>query len=307
MIQVLTGDNWFEVLDTLKSVVDKYEAEHGSLAVEKLDGESENYDRIRATVESIPFLSLRKLVVLSNSGVNKDLLERYEDLLGAVADSTDLLIVERKLDKRTGYYKYLKKHTDYKEFSDLSEQELVKWLVERAKNQGASISQEAARYLQERVGSNQILLANELDKLVSYDSNITKESIDLLCEPTPSTTIFSLLEAAFSGDNHRTVQIYQEQRLLKVEPLQIIAMVAWQLHVLMVVALAKNVDDMTVAREAKLSPYVVRKTRVLANRFTVSEIKRMIESILKIDIDIKTKSIDSDSALQLWLLTNGAN
>lgn len=39
MIQVLTGDNWFEVLDTLKSVVDKYEAEHGSLAVEKLDGE----------------------------------------------------------------------------------------------------------------------------------------------------------------------------------------------------------------------------------------------------------------------------
>ncbi|MBP7767249.1 DNA polymerase III subunit delta, partial [Candidatus Saccharibacteria bacterium] len=291
----------------LKSVVDKYEAEHGSLAVEKLDGESENYDRIRATVESIPFLSLRKLVVLSNSGVNKDLLERYEDLLGAVADSTDLLIVDRKLDKRTGYYKYLKKHTDYKEFSDLSEQELVKWLVERAKNQGASISQEAARYLQERVGSNQILLANELDKLVSYDSNITKESIDLLCEPTPSTTIFSLLEAAFSGDKHRTVQIYQEQRLLKVEPLQIIAMVAWQLHVLMVVALAKNVDDMTVAREAKLSPYVVRKTRVLANRFTVSEIKRMIESILKIDIDIKTKSIDSDSALQLWLLTNGAN
>jgi DNA polymerase-3 subunit delta len=307
MIQVLTGDNWFEVLDALKGVIDKYEAEHGSLSVEKLDGEVDDYSRIHAAVESVPFLSLRKLVVLSNSGVNKDLLERYEDLLGAVADSTDLLIVERKLDKRTGYYKYLKKHTDYKEFSELSEQELIKWLVERAKNQGASISQEAARYLQERVGSNQILLANELDKLVSYDSNITKESIDLLCEPTPNTTIFSLLEAAFSGNKQRTTQIYKEQRLLKVEPLQIIAMIAWQLHALMVVALAKNVDDMTIAREAKLSPYVVRKTRVLANRFTVSEIKRMIESILKIDIDIKTKSIDSDSALQLWLLTNGAN
>lgn len=167
---------------------------------------SENYDRIRATVESIPFLSLRKLVVLSNSGANKDLLERYEDLLGAVAESTDLLIIERKLDKRTGYYKYLKKHTDYKEFSELSEQELIKWLVERAKNQGASISQEAARYLQERVGSNQILLANELDKLVSYDSNITKESIDLLCEPTPNTTIFSLLEAAFSGTNNELLR-----------------------------------------------------------------------------------------------------
>ena len=104
-----------------------------------------------------------------------------------------------------------------------------------------------ARYLVERVGTNQQLLANEIEKLALYDKDISKESIDLLTEETPQSTIFELLEAAFAG-NHRKVQtLYAEQRAMKVEPPQIIALLAWQLHILAIIKTAGDRTPETIA------------------------------------------------------------
>lgn len=285
----------------LKQRVATFVAEVSDMGLEQIDGEEAEYDRMREALESMPFLANKKLVVLRNPSANKQFAERAELLLGTLSDVTDVIIVESKLDKRTAYFKYLQKQTDFTEMNELDDCELSRWLSVQAKNAGGSLSSSDARYLIDRIGVNQQLAANELDKLLLYDANVTRQTIDLLVEPTPQSTIFDLMDAAFAGNLRRALQLYAEQRQAKVEPQQIIAMIAWQLHILAVVKVAGDRDPVLIAKEAKLNPYVVRKTITAAHRLPLARLKQLVHEALSLDIRLKSETLDPDDALQQFI------
>jgi DNA polymerase III subunit delta len=303
VITTLTGSNSYLLKAELRRLVDAFVAEYTDMGLEKLDGEEAAYDRMREALESLPFLASKKLVVLASPSANKEFVEKAVDLLKELPETTDVIIIEPKPDKRLSYYKFLKKNSELKEFNELDEYGLSKWLTESAKDGGAEITQSDARYLVERVGANQQLLSNELAKLITYNPKITRQTIDLLTEPTPHSTIFELLDAALGGNTKYALKLYEEQRAMKVEPQQIIAMLAWQLHVLALVKTAGERDANEVAKEAKLNPFVVRKTQGLARRMTLTEIKGLIHRTLKLDIRLKSEAIDADDALQHLLMS----
>lgn len=302
MIVTLTGANDFARSRELKSLADYFIAEHTDMAVERYDGEDADAARMRESVSSLPFLTTRKLVVLREPGKQKAWTEHIDDILKDVADTTDLIIVEPKLDKRLSYYKTLKKSTDFREFADIDANGLVRWATDYAKGQGGNLNASDARLLVDRVGTNQQMLQQELDKLLAYDPQITRATIELLTELMPQSTVFELLDAAFAGRTKRAMELYREQRALKVEPQAIMAMIAWQLHVLAVAKTAgdRGADD--IAREAKLNPYVVRKTQGLARSTSLTQLKRLVADLLDLDQKMKRVSIDADEALKLYLL-----
>lgn len=286
----------------LKELVGGFVAEHGDMAVERYDGDQADAARMRESVGSLPFLTARKLVVLDEPGKQKAFAEHIEDILREAAETTDLVIVEPKLDKRLAYYKTLKKLTDFREFNDLDAQGLVRWAVEYAKGKGGSISPTDARFLIDRVGPNQQLLSAELDKLLAYDPKITRVSIEALTESAPQSTVFELLDAALAGKTKQAMELYREQRSLRVEPQAIIGMLAWQMHILTLVKTAGSRSVDQIAKEAKLNPYVVRKTQGLARARTLEQVRAMVKDLLDLDASLKTKTIDADEALQLYLL-----
>ena len=151
------------------------------------------------------------------------------------------------------------------------------------------------------------MLSNELEKLLLHDPQVTRASIDLLTEQTPQSSIFQLLEAAFAGNAKKALGLYEEQRALKVEVPQIIAMLAWQLHILAIVKLAGNRSAAVIASEAKLSPYVVQKSMAIAGRIELETLKQRISDLLAIDAKSKRTSIDTDEALQFFLLQLAQN
>jgi DNA polymerase-3 subunit delta len=288
--------------DALHKLVQGFIHEHTDMGLERFDGEEALYDRMRESLESMPFLASKKLVVLRNPSANKQFVENIEKLLSNVSEITDVIIVESKLDKRSSYYKYLHKNTDYQEFNEPDEQGFVRWLVDTAKAAGGKLSPSDARYLMERVGINQRLLSGETAKLLHYDPNITRQTIDLMVEATPQSTIFELLDAAFAGNTKKAMALYDEQRAARVEPQQIMAMLAWQLHVLALVKAAGNRDPGLVAKEAKLNPFVVRKSSGIANRLTLARLKELVGEALRLDVRMKSEAIDADEALRLYLL-----
>lgn len=272
------------------------------MGLERLDGEEVSYDRMREALESLPFLASKKLVVLQKPSANKEFIEKAADLLANVPETTDVLVVEPKPDKRTSYFKFLKKAAELKEFNELDENSLARWITEQAKQRQGTVSLADARYLVQRVGLNQQLVGNELDKLLNYDLEISQQTINLLTDPTPQSTIFELLDAAMAGKTKRAFELYEEQRAMKVEPQQILAMLAWQLHVLAVVKTAVGKDAASIAKEAKINPYVVRKTQNLARHMSLPQIKRLVRSTLELDIRLKSQPIDPDEALLTLLM-----
>lgn len=298
MITVLTGENRFLLSNELRRIVDSFVAEHGDMALEQFDGEEAEFDRMREALQSMPFLVDQKLVVLRNPSANKQFTEQIESLAVGMPESITAVIVETKFDKRQSYYKFLKKHANIQEYNELDGPALARWLSQQATERGGSLSQRDATYLVERVGAKQLLLENELTKLLLYSPTISRESIELLSDKTPQSTAFELLDAALSGQHAKALHLYAEQRAMKVEPQQIIALLGWQLHILAVVKTAGQRDPADIASAAKLNPFVVRKSQGLVRQMSLADLKSLISRVADLDVRLKSESIDADEALQ---------
>lgn len=303
MVVTLSGENAYTLSQELDKLVKEFIKNHSDLAIERLDAEETEFSKLREALVGIGLFSEKKLVIIHSASKNKEFNSEVEQLLNDIPDTTDLILIEPKLDKRLSFYKQLKKQTIFRNFAEPDQRELATWLSTKAKERDGILSQNDAMYLVERAGVNQQLLANELDKLLLYDSKISRSSIDLLTEAMPQSTIFQLLEAAFAGQQKRAMKLYEEQRAMKVEPPQIIAMLTWQLHVLAIIKAADSRSVDQIAQESKLNPYVLRKSQTIANKLSFSELKQLVKSLLLIDISMKRTNIDADDALQHYILS----
>ena len=302
MIQILTGENSFLLRQALVARTDVMVVEYGDMAVERLDASEVDVDRIREALQSAPFFTAKKLLILSGTTTNKPFMEQAEKLLGYIAESTDVIITEPKLDKRSIYYKLLKRTADMQEFMSLDEAALPRWLVQIAAANGGKLSPIDARLLVERVGTDQQLLFQEVAKLALYRPHITRDSIELLTDAAPQSQIFDLIDAAFRGDTRRALNLYRDQREQRVDPAQIIALLVWQLRTLALVLTARQRSDQEIAQSAKISPYIVQKTRRLSGGVTLRRLKQLVYELLTLDVRSKREKIDLDEALQNYIL-----
>jgi len=303
MIQTYTGENRYELRRELRQIVDTFVQEFGDLALERLDGEEADYEHVREALTSLPFLATKKLVVLRSPGAIKQFADDVERIISGIPETTDVVIVEPKLDKRLAYYKQLKKLTDFHEFAMPDSRSLVRFVATEAQRLGGSISGQDAVYLVERLGQNQQLIANEVQKLLLGRKVITRQTIDELTEPVPQSKIFDLLDAAFAGNHKKALTLYDEQRAQKISPQEIMGMLAWQLHILALVKSAAARASGEIASSAKLSPFVVTKTASLAERQGMTRIKELVTNLAAIDFASKTKTYDLDDALRNYILT----
>ena len=306
MITTLCGENDAERLREQARIVDAFVAEHTDMGLERIDGDTAAYDRMLEAVQSLPFLVSRKLVVLHGPSLNKDFIERFEDFSAAAIEQTDVLIIEGKLDKRTAYYRQLKKLTDFHEFAVLDAPGLAAFAVRYAKEQGGSLQPADARYLVERTGTNQLSLQHELDKLFTYEPKIVRAAIDLLTDEVPQSKIFDLLDAAFAGDTRRLLALYADQRAQEVEPQQIVAMLVWQLYIFVVIKAGQGKSAAELAKAARLNPYVVEKSQRVLRNLPMARLRQMVTDLRTLDVRSKSEGIVLDEALQHYLLNLAA-
>ena len=303
MIITLTGPNTYLLNAEFHKLRDDFLEHNSDLALEYLDGEDTNLEKIVEVANSLPFLAAQKMVILRNPSAQKQFIETIELLIKDAPDTTNLVIIETKLDKRTAYFKVLKTKTDFREFNELDVHGLSKWIVQYVQTQNGKITKTDADYLVQRVGQNQQNLANEINKLLIFEPLINRQNIDLLTEKTPQSTIFELLDAAFAGNIKLVDKLYTEQRALKVEPQQILALLAWQLHILAIVKSAGERNTEEIINDSGLNPFTVRKSMEIARNVNLTKVKKLVKQALNLDVKLKTQSIDADEALRYFLLT----
>ena len=297
MITTLSGPNSFALQQELRKLVHTFVEQYGDFGLERLDATQASDQALLESIQAMPFIAGKRLVIIQDPADNKQLAEKFPQIVDSISEDTDIVFVQTKFDKRGSLYKFLKKHSEFMEFEELGEPALVRWMSDYVTFKHGTIATADARLLISRVGMSQRIIQTELEKLLSYSPSITKDSIELLTVQTVQSTIFDLIDAAFAGKTSRALDLYKEQRMQKVEPLQILAMVVWQLHILVVIKLGEGKSADTIAREAKLNPYVVRKSSSLAQKMNLSHIKSLVARTRDLERRLKRESIDGDEAL----------
>ena len=303
MILAFVGDNGHAREQAAAEFIAGFTGVHGAMAVDKFAGEELELGALNDAISTVPFLSPRRLVIVRDISANKDLVEQLETIAEAVADTTDMVIVEGHVDGRSKYLTNLKKIAEVREFHHLEGDDLVGWIIEQAKLLGGSIARPTAQQLIDRVGTNQQLIANELAKLVLYQPEITQETIVELTAYTPQSSIFAMLDAAFAGNPAEALKLYSEQRTQGMEPQAILGMVTWQLHALTLVKAGGSMSANDIASRAKLSPFVVRKNQTNARRVSDQKLIQLLEQAIMTDKMIKSSRVNTDDAVQSLILS----
>lgn len=306
MVTVVVGNNDLLVQQTARERIAAFGKEYGDTAVERYDGADTEPVQLQNILQAVPFLSAKRLVVLRGASSHKAIAEALPELLSDVPETTEVLIIEQNPDKRTAYYKFLMKQSDVLRCDELDVRGLTDWLVAEAERRGGQLRTPDAQYLVDRVGTNQLQLAGELDKLLTYDPHVSRHTIELLTDRSPQSSVFELLDAAFAGRTERALALFKEQRAQAVEPMAIVGMIAWQLHILAVVKAAGSRSPEEIAKDAKLSPFVVKKALGLVRSIPLTTIKQWVRSTLQLDAELKRKPINADDAVQHLLLSFAA-
>ncbi|MCA9350223.1 DNA polymerase III subunit delta [Candidatus Nomurabacteria bacterium] len=298
MIYLFSGDNYFLRDQAVGDFINAYISKHGELAVEKILGEEVKEENLSDIILAQPFLTTRRLFKINNLSANKYVFERFVERASELAETTDVLLVEDSLSSKLTSVKKLKQLADVRTFNNIGFEDLSLWLSNFFNSQGKDVEPNLIDYLIARVGENQQLLDSEAKKLVLVDF-IDKSIIDNMTEASPTSSIFSLLDAVLAGQTKKALNIYSDQRALGKEPQAILGMVSWQL---MNMALVFNKpSDLSIdeaASQAKISPFVFRKTKQASSQLSRTKLEKAFELAIETDYSIKRSSVNPNGAVE---------
>lgn len=298
MILFFYGDNDFAMRREVERLREHYIKKSGSdMSLEVFDLGEKTLDDLLRAVAIVPLFASSRLIIVRGIGRHATKMDKIEQLLKSVPQSTVMVIEERQIDRRSKLFKTLTKlpARNVHQFKSLSPDEVARWVVSEVKKRGGQMDSATAKQLCEWIGADQWQLEQEIIKLLNYDRVITGESINLLALPNTNQTIFMLVDAVADQNLPKAFDLYYKLIRDGVADQQILAMLNWYWRNL---ALAYDNSGTAWASEFGIAPFAAQKAAAAAKRVDKSDIERAYRLIVEADFAIKSGAKNSQAALE---------
>ena len=157
-----------------------------------------------------------------------------------------------------------------------------------------------------RVGTNPLIIENEINKIKLYknDKEITKEDILNVTTKTIEIDIFKLIDDIVKGNKDSAIEIYHEMLKVNEEPLKIVIMLANQFRIMYQSKelMLKGYTEKDIASLLKIHPYRVKLALQNSRNYSSKTLLKYLNDLADIDIRIKTGKLNKDLALELFIL-----
>lgn len=268
-----------------------------------------DFGKILADITTMPFLAERKTVILMNvlDAKNKENLSKIEELITKVPETTDLIFIETKFPPlNTRVAKRLKEIADVKEFNALKNAEIPNWIVQKTTELGGKINLTSANLLSFKAGDDLIALENEIKKLISFDTNITDETINQLTHTDFNESIFTLIDAIGAKNSRKSLSLLNEFLAEPDNETYVLSMISKQVHNMMAIKdlNERKMGEAQIVSETGLHPFVVKKTIASVKNFSFENLRKIHREILGIDEILKTGKGDVKVHLTKLLISS---
>lgn len=275
-----------------KAFIKKYGEES---FIEKIDGKNPDLAEFDSNLQSLPFLSEKKLVIVKDfiSQNKDDEIKKMAKIIAKTPDFTVLIFHESKsINKSNAVHKKIADIGEVETFERLSPHTLSKKLQQEAQKKELKISAPLLNYLVTHCGSDLYTLINELEKLKTYaqESAITQQTIDELVPASLQTSIFKLTDKI--GEKNvrealKTLKIIEEN---DEDLAQTFFMIVRHFRILIQVKdlIEKKETGLSIAKKIKQPPFVVQKHSGQSRNFTIPTLEKIYQNLLKIDHNFKT-------------------
>ncbi len=228
-IYIFTGEEEY-LIDyyTRKVVEHATESDTCDLNVLKLCNTLPDEGDIDAFVNSYPFMSEKKILILRDTKILKKASESHKNFFSELAtnlpDYMIIIFAETEIDKRSSLYKSISKHYSVCEFKTQTLNELTHWITKLFESYGKSIASEDASYMCEIAGPSMFALKSEAEKVVSFckDNNVSRETIDALVTRNIENRVFAMIDDIAKSDSVSAMRKLSDLKALNEEPIKII-------------------------------------------------------------------------------------
>ena len=204
-----------------------------------LYGDESDATEILARAGEAPMFGQRRLVVVK--AADRLPARDRDDLLPYLerpCDSTTLVFVAAKLDRRQRFTKALKERAVMVECSALPDHHLTEWIRREAERTGVRLSEEAillmkdlAVSLKDLEGGALYMVRRELEKLAIYmpkGKEASPADVEAVRGSEPGASVFDLAEAIASRNRGRALRILTRNLEAGEAPLRILGSLTWQ-------------------------------------------------------------------------------
>ncbi|MBN1494536.1 DNA polymerase III subunit delta [Candidatus Peregrinibacteria bacterium] len=299
-VYLFFGEDTYSANHKLKIWQKAFEEKHGGdINIAVLEGRDTTRIELESAVNSAPFLAEKRLIIVKNflAKGDKDEQKKVADLLEEeLPDFSIIVFIEEEMpDKRTALLKKINKIGVLEEFESLIGPRLTGWIINKATEKNIPITPKVADYLGKVAGSELWNLNNELDKLKSYakTQKIDEKAVDELVHPNLTTSIFKFTD--YIAHKNRKGSLNTLDILIESgeEIVKIIFMIVRHFRILIQVKDLKDRGEpkSEIISKLKEHPFVVSTMLEQSPNFTKEQLKTIYDTLLKIDIGIKTGKI----------------
>lgn len=280
-----------------------------ALNTTRFEGRKVSFSELQHACDSVPFLSKRRLVIVTDLLKNKPAyLDELLVYLSLLPKSTSLVFLESialsdrhpilklALDSDSGYVKLLTRPIG---------SQLERWVRQRVKDSGGRISARAVHLLATNVGNNLELLSNEIEKLVLYkgDGQIEPEDVERLCPYVAEASIFDLVDAVGNRHGRNAARLLHSKLADGADPGRLFSMIVRQFRLLIQVKelAVAGCRPPEIAKILHLHGFVSGKVFEQSANFTLPQLEQIYVFLMETDVGVKTGKSDMVTALDLFV------
>jgi DNA polymerase III subunit delta len=312
MIIFLFGEDDFRLKQKVRSIIEHYKKIHKSgLNLKYFDCNQKSinaiFDQFYRNASQISMFKEKKLIVLDNPfsdiGFKEKFLSAQKDLINP--EDIILFCQNGKINQRNSLFSFLKKNAKTQEFEPLNVQKLKIWARKEFEKYNLIINPDALDFFVDSIGNDLWRMSQEINKLVNYKGKsglrIEKKDVCLLIKPKVETDIFKTIDAISEKNKKHALGLLNKHLEKGDSPLYLLSMINFQIKNLLIVKelVQKGAPFNIILKKSGLHPFVARKSYFQSQKFTFLELKKIFQSIFKIDLDIKTGKIEPETALDL--------
>ncbi|MDD3430291.1 MAG: DNA polymerase III subunit delta [Oscillospiraceae bacterium] len=282
----------------------------------RIDGPVPTIEEITMAAGTISFFTTRRVIYLCNTDLAAMAEKDVSALCDVIRSSENSVFVITTIlkDEKAATTKKVKQLITAVEENGYAAQlakpqprDIRLFLNQCAAANEVAFAPKAADALQERCGDNMFLLENEIAKLAAACgySEISAELVSKMGTHTVEADVFEMTNALLAKNTKRVFNKLQELLYLQNEPIAIAAAMSSSfIDVYRVKAAgAKGVSYQAVHKEMgyKGSDYRLKKAAENARGYTLLQLERILQILLKLDISMKSSGVNNELLLQAAL------
>ena len=279
-----------------------------------LENEHANAAEIRRAVETLPFMTEKRLVVVRDyppvakgargSGLDaKQETAELELLTRSFPDTACLVFLMRaEPDTVKAAWKQLVKSADIVAFERLGEDELAAQLAKIAKRYDCTITREAARFMIGYCGTDLEQLNHEMEKACAHAGAgraVGRDSIEAVCIQTQESKIFQVIDSLFAGQGAHAMMKLRALTGENDGGMAMLSLIERQARLLAAAkAAGRGVQARQLAPLLGAPPFAVEAAARQAGRWAKEELADIIKLCVSADTGVKQGLLGEQTAVE---------